>query len=183
MDSFYLIVAGVAAVFLILMLAFITYAMMQSKSGLMTPVHDPATGQYTNSLCPDYWEYDATNGVCLFPSNADIDTSSSLTTKLNQGPTGLTAATAKSAWYLDSGANKVQFTNAFKSAGNASVPAPSSTAGSSFQDTANRQGIKPDASDWQFYGTKELGEVCSKYQWSKDTGIHWSGYSNANQCA
>ena len=172
MDSFYLIVLGIATVFLVLMLAFITYAMMNSKNGMMTPVHDPTTGQYTNNLCPDYWEYDASNQVCKYPFTVGSGTSAFPSGKLNLGSVDGTNAADKKAVWSDSGTYK--FTTTFKS------PGSTSNGNESFDGTNN--GIKPDAVNWQFYGNQQIGEVCAKYQWSKDTGIHWSGYSNSNQC-
>lgn len=177
MDSFYLIVLGIATVFLILMLAFITYAMISTKNDILTPMHDAATGQYTNSLCPDYWEYDADNQVCKYPDQNIDNNGTALQSKLNMGVVDNVggASTDKAAVYTTGG--KHQFTDVFKK------PGSTSNGSEGVSTTSGQMGIKPDPTKWTYYGDKQLDEVCSKYQWSKDTGIHWSGYSNANQCA
>jgi len=119
MDSFYLIVLGVAAMFLIIMLIFMGWMISHKSDQITTP---SLSGAGMASMCPDYWEID--NDKCKIPqadskqSNVGImwgDSSGNFkyganngnTTIMNSGTTLLN--TDESSWsgYMNKGLDPV----------------------------------------------------------------------------
>lgn len=65
MDSFYLIVLGVAALFLIIMLIFMGWMISRKQDQITTP---SPSGAGMASMCPDYWIIN-TDDTCQIPIN------------------------------------------------------------------------------------------------------------------
>ena len=63
MDSFYLIVLGVAALFLIIMLIFMGWMISRKQDQITTP---SPSGAGMASMCPDYWTI--SGDICKIPT-------------------------------------------------------------------------------------------------------------------
>lgn len=175
MDSFFYIVPLIAF-FVLGVLYYFVYLLVQSQPLSKQPF--PPVAQ----TCPDGWAYDATNDLCLAPTNIHTNFGSLLNTSSGLFTADAWPGPTFYSYRVDPTSTPLKLDMDF-SIGGTKVSSVAITKGlydSMIKRQAHnfRVGFSPSDSFFKKSGTK----ICEQKNWANLIGIAWDGVSNYNQC-